>query len=143
VASLKTAIYDHLSGKSAVTAIVSTRIYPRVAPAWASRPYIVYHLISNDHQHNLGGGAPLTGVRIQIDCWADDSEDLETLKEAVRDNMDTFRGAMGDDSLDVRSCLLQDESDDHESPTDATDQGPFRTRMDFMIWHVETAPTLP
>ena len=41
-------IESQLSGSTAVTAIVSTRIYPDVAPPDASYPFIVYSLVSPD-----------------------------------------------------------------------------------------------
>ena len=41
------AIYNILSNTTAVTDIVSTKIYPEIAPQNESQPYIVYSVVSN------------------------------------------------------------------------------------------------
>lgn len=66
------AVRTELLAAAAVTALVSTRIYPGKAPEQAVRPFIVMRVIS-DVPDNVHGGSPSTrlrDVRLQIDCYA-------------------------------------------------------------------------
>jgi len=136
----KKAIYDRLNADTGITLSVVDRIYPELAPKSDALPYITLHRVSNNHLHHLSGAAGLVTQRYQIDCWASDSVTLETLSEAVRNNLDGFEhGSWG--TVDVKDVKLSSENDQFIQPTDASEVGVFRTSMDFTIWHAESMPT--
>jgi len=111
--SIEAAIYDILSGAGAVTALVggshSPRIYPLGIPAGKSMPAAVYQQISSvDHFSCSGHDNPRTD-RVQVTCWAENSDGARTLAEAVRTALAAGAGAHG--SVTVLYCSFLDEGD--------------------------------
>lgn len=133
-------LYTHLTGVSALTALVSTRIYPGSAPTSAEMPYITYAVVSGNHEHHMTAASGLVNHLIQFDVWASSYLTLAPAADELRKSMDGFNGGqMG--TVEVRSAMLQDEADEFVPATDASQEGVHRRRMDFSIWHTETVPT--
>ena len=75
----------YLSGDATVTGLVSTRIYPNVAPPDTAPPYITFRVVSGVPHNTLNESAALSSAnRIQMDCYSDDYLELTTtLRDAV------------------------------------------------------------
>ena len=140
--TIESALYSHLSNKASITALVSTRIYPQVAPDTASYPFIVYSVISEGHEHSMSGASGLASVTMQIDAWASTVASRVALSEAIRNALDGFRGDMGTENLSIRSCFLESRSNFFEPKTDGKETPDHRASLDFLIWHFESVPTL-
>jgi len=52
---IEAGIYSRLSGSTAVTALVGTRVYPQVVPQGASYPNVRFAVISDEVVNALGG----------------------------------------------------------------------------------------
>lgn len=141
--SVRKAIHQRLRDASAISALVSTRLYQDWAPASATLPYLVISIPSQGHVHHLKGASGLSMPRLQVDCYADDPIDVETLAEAVRNNLDGVHGTVGvTDTVNVRKCYLVSQTTDDFSPPDASDSPrEFRRIMEFEMGVVESIPT--
>lgn len=142
--SLQTAIYSELSNVTAVTDLVgSTAIYAGRAPQSAGTTYIVYRKISNSHIRHQRGGSGLAQARVQVDCVAGDTSTMDSIYDQVRRALDNFQGTLGvdgsGDEVAVDSCMLENDRDDLSPPEDASQEGPCRVSMDFMITYSESA----
>ncbi len=140
--TIESAIYNELSTTAEITAVVSTRIYPQVAPESAAYPFITFLVVSEVPEHHMGGAAPLTRVMMQFDVWAETHAERVDIAEVLRNALDGFRGDMGTENLDIQSCFLENRSNFQESDTEGKAAPVFRTSMDFSIWHVLPVPTL-
>ncbi len=140
--SIGSALFSYLSNKASITARVSTRIYPHPAPESATYPFITYSTTGEDHQHHMEGGSGLVDVSMQIDVWAETMANRVLTQEALRNALDGYTGGMGLESLNIRSCFLQDLTELHEPDTEGKGRPIYRASMDFSIWHVESVPTL-
>lgn len=135
---IKRAIYDELVSAATTAA---GRVYPvGEVPTSAARPYITFQKISNTHTGHQGGGSGLAHARYQFNCWADTANAADVLADEVRKHLDYFTGDMGTapNTVDVRVCVLDNDIDDFEQPTDASQVGRFVNRLDFVIHHRET-----
>lgn len=74
-------IYTRLSEAVAVTALVSTRIYPDEAPDEADAPLVVFGVTINES--NEDGTAPITSATITASCYANTDSTAQTLSDAV------------------------------------------------------------
>jgi len=137
--SIKTALYDLLSGSTAVKALTSTRIYPMVAPDSADKPFIVYQRITAEHAHHLADPGGLVSSTFQISIYASSSLSSWNVAEAVRNLLDGYINASG--TPVIQSIALQNEIDDYEAPTDASQGGVFSVKQDYGIWYEEATPT--
>lgn len=128
--TIENGLHSHLTGDSAIAALVALRIFPVIAPQGTLRPYMTYQRITAKRVRSLGGPSGLANPRFQIDCWAEDYDGALDLGEKVRAAMDGFTGVMG--TVTVGAVLLDSDRDDHEIETEL-----FRRSMDFFLWHDE------
>lgn len=94
--SLATEIYTALSGSSAVAALVSTRIYPGMAPTAVTAPYIIFQQIASDPDACHQGAAGAVHRMFQFACFADSFLAAETLRDAVIAALDGVPLASGE-----------------------------------------------
>lgn len=121
--SLDTKLYTLLSGDSAVAALVSTRIYPVLAPQGAALPMVIFTRISSGREYTLSGATGLENPRVQIDCYSETYSEAKSVSEAVVAAIrgaTTFRTAWDD----PRESYEEDEI--------------FRVSIDFSIWNEES-----
>ena len=140
--TIESALFSYLSTKAEVTAEVSTRIYPQPAPQEADYPFITLMVITDNPEHHMGGAAGLTNVGMQIDIWTETIPERVEISEVIRNVLDGFRGNMGTENLNIRSCFMQNRANFLESDTEGKASPVYRSSMDFSIWHVESLPTL-
>jgi hypothetical protein len=139
--TIESAFYSYLTSKPAITALVSTRIYPLLAPDTPTYPFITYTVFGEGHDHDFSGATGLVDLTMQCDVWAKTVIDRSDITEALRNALDGFTGDMGAENLNVRQCYLIDRA--HFFERDTEESTPYyRTSMDFSIWHVESLPTL-
>jgi hypothetical protein len=136
--SIKTALYTYLSTQSAITGVVSTKVYPGRAPTGASLPYITYSKLAEPPYHNFGGADIIANPTFEFECWANSDVTAESLMEALRNVLDGFRGTMA--TVDVRNIIMSSVDEDYTAPDDGSEQGIFRISADFEIWYVRSVP---
>ncbi len=135
--TIESALYDKISGTTAITDLVGTRIYPELAPAGVARPYLTYQVISTTRSRHFTGvtGSQVDFVRVDVNVWADTSLSRRNVVEAVRDALDGFRGAMGTEALDVRRVEVGGPSMSSINPEAADETPLYRAILDVEIYH--------
>ena len=114
--SIESTLYDTLRNNAGVAALVSTRIYPLVAPDNAAVPFIVYQLITG-MAHNQLVGAPGSERKVlQVSCVANSYTAAKAIAVACKA------------SINVSVGYLMSERDDF------FDQAEFyRIMLDFSL----------
>lgn len=80
-----TGLRTYLMTKTAVTNLVSGRIYPNYLPQKPNvMPSVVLREISGEPEDHLTGGGGLRHTRIQVDCYGETHLTCEPLREAIR-----------------------------------------------------------
>ena len=94
------AIYAILSTAVPVTGIVSTRIYPDMAPQDAIYPFVVYSITGILPSNTKDHASQMDEVTASVICYADSYNDVQDLSEKVRAALDgKTRGTYGGVSL--------------------------------------------
>lgn len=140
--TIETAFFNHVSTTVAITSLVGTRVYATIAPSSVTYPHITFKVNSDAPEHHMAGAAGLTRVLLQVDAWAYVVSERQAISEALRNALDGFKGLMGTEQLDVRSCFLENRNTFEEPDPQGRNLPVHRTSMDFSIWHVESLPTL-
>ena len=138
--SLRVSLFKHLQA-TVRDVFVDADVYPVGAlPKQTRTRYVTFQRISAQHQRHLGGGSGLVSQRWQIDCWARTMADAELMSDAIRVALDNRTTAIGDGEnlTPINAAFLEDDSEEFTAPTDKSQIGHARVRMDFMIWHSET-----
>ena len=136
---METGVYSYLISKTSITSLVSTRIYPLIAPEGSAWPFIIYQRIGSSHEHNMSGSSGLVTATVQIDAYAEAYSSAKSIGAAIRNVLDGYRGLMG--STFVSRCHLGDERDLLDVTDLADEFGGFRWSGDFAIAYHESIPT--
>ena len=88
-------LYERLSNYSAVTDLVSTRIFPNKMPQGFKYPSVVYRIISDDVEHAMQADPNINHTRFQIACLAENFEDAETIGLAVTSALSRWSSSTG------------------------------------------------
>jgi len=129
--TIQEGLLDYLLDQSAITAIVSQRIYPMVVPQGQPLPSITLQKISEQENYHLGGTTSLRVARMQIDCYAATPKAASDLSELVRTAMSTQRLLMG--TVEVTSVFRENSRDTNERSDNGSDPGDYRNSTDYMI----------
>lgn len=114
---IEVAVRAKLLAASAVSNLVSTRIYPLMAPQNVVAPFVVYQRISVVRYRGLSGPTRTAQPRIQIDSYAADWKGAHELAGAIRQALDGFKGdvpygdASPQETLRIKACSLQTDRD--------------------------------
>lgn len=99
-----------LVASTAVTSLVSARIYPVLAPATASLPFVTWRRVAIRRQQTLGApmGMPVTSVEYSI--FGSTYEQAREVADVMRVVLDGYGGTAN--NTEVKQTSLEQESDD-------------------------------
>lgn len=132
-------LYAYLLGCHIVTDLIGTRLYPVEAPQEATRPFIVYEILTRDRDDTQAGENGLVRVGIQFDCQAATYTAVREIEEALRGRFYRFfHRYMG--TTFVQSAEISDATDEDSPPVFADAQGIYHSRVDLELWYEEPVP---
>lgn len=130
---IEEALHYLLKNNAGVSALVTARIYPTVAPQNVTLPAIVYQRISGVREHTHDSAGDLARPRFQFAALATTYSAAKALANAIRVCIDNYAGTV----LGVRidSIQVQNEIDGFNLATDSTST--YTTYVDAVVWHHE------
>ena len=135
---MKAAIRTFLLSKSSITGIVGTRIYSFPAPQNATMPYIMISRTFETPGRNLVAPDERYRESWQIDAYASTDTEAESIKEAVRNELDLCtRYTMGD--YTIYNSFMQNSNDLSELENAGGQESIHRKQMDFIIIRKKTS----
>lgn len=128
----------YLETVSALTAIVSTRIYRSRAPQGLdeANAHIVYRVLGREPRHYSGSASGIPAYLVECEVFARTPRLAELAKEQLRLALDGYRGTFG--SGFVTRAMLTDETDIDIRPVHGDERGYPGIRCDFEIAYTET-----
>lgn len=112
-------IHAYLTDDADVTAIVSTRVYPVLAPQGAAFPHINYREVGKSYKPALKQPQQLRSIQMELTLWDrgyDSYKDLHDLANKIvgsraAPKLDGFRGEKGEQTMsNVRVDNVQDDA---------------------------------
>ena len=100
------AIYGILSGTTAVTDLVSTKIFPEIAEQETAAPFVIYQVQSVQPEDTHDGPSKLDEVRVEVLCYDDAYNGAADLASAVRGALDRVKGTYN--GVNVESVQFND-----------------------------------
>lgn len=112
---LSTKIYPYLSSKTALTDIISNRIYPNVATnlSVSDQPYVVFTIISDVPEYSIDGNSGLSLKRLQISVWALKYIDVHSVDKIIEGLFDNWSS----EDSDIGSVTKDNSVDRYEENT--------------------------
>lgn len=137
MADVGAAVRQYLVGRTAVAALIGTRMFPDALPQNATVPAVTYTKISTTHQHTISRLAGLASCRIQFDCYATTRSVANNIAQTIQQcGIIPLRGLTN--GVDIRAVELEDgESTFMEPPTDGGQELRYVTSFDLMVHYQE------
>lgn len=132
---IEQAINKLLIDEDEVSRRVKGRIFPQVASAKASFPYITFSRVTGTHYRHSSAITGLAMAVIQIDVWSDRYWAVKTIAEKIRLALDNFSGSVG--SYTITGIFLESDQDLHTAPYGGDARGVHQESMDFNVWFTE------
>lgn len=138
MADLRKAIWTNMTSWSAIGNIIgappTARLYPVVAPASATLPYVTYRQIDHTSVRHFTGNSGLGQYTYEFELVAADEVTLWTLLEAIRTNFDAQRLAIEGETFQT---YLSSVLDTTAPPVDGKASPRYSATMIFDIWYTE------
>lgn len=131
MADIESTLYSILTDASAVTDLVSTRVYPVMAAQSGSGDYVRYAKVDGQPYHTAQGAGGLRWGRFSFLCHASRWSSSKAIAAAVLSTLDGYTGTV--DGVRIAACLSEEEVD-----LEFDDQARLYGRaVDFMIQYEE------
>ena len=137
MADVGKAIRTRLLSVSAVTNLVSTRIYPLTLPQGVTMPAVRYQRISGNSDPHIRGTTGTATARLQFDILATTYAAAESLREAIREAIDQYTGTSS--GVVIHSCNATSHLDLFDEPVHGDAVGLYQMVSDYEIIHSESA----
>lgn len=102
------ALYGKLSATTAVTALVSTRIFPDMATQDATYPFIVYTNDATQPTDVKDSASPLDVVTMSVMIYSNSYSQAQDIAAAVRTALDRMTGTV--QGVNVQSCRFEGQN---------------------------------
>lgn len=113
--AIESELVKHLVSESAVTDLVSTRIYKRrVLPEINTFPIIWIILVDENRDYNMAGQDGLVDADIDIHVYGDDTGTIDDVAQAIRGVTSGYSGTWG--STSIQSCFWDSRTPIDELP---------------------------
>lgn len=125
-----------LVASNAVSALIGSRVYPVIAPATASLPFVTWRRVAIRRQQTLGGpsGMPVTSVEYSI--FGTTYEQAREVADAMRSVLDGYGGTAN--NTEVKQTSLEQESDDFVTLGGAELPPAFQITQQYDVFWQET-----
>lgn len=130
--TVSNALYDRLSNYAGLSALVSDRIYPNLAPQSVTLPYVVYERVSGTRIRALNADTDLASPRYQFSVYSNSYLEAESVIEQIRAALQRYTGTVGSPGVVIEDCTIESETDFYDAQTELHER-----TMDFLIWHRE------
>jgi len=120
------AIYSILTTDSAVSAIVSSRIYPQIAAQGAAFPFVVYVMQGTDPSDTKSGVSTLDEVRYDMVVASETYAEASDLTNKIRTALDRYTGTVAGVVIDSIQFIGMDADNDPGTET-------FLTSTEYII----------
>jgi hypothetical protein len=107
---LERALYAHLVGWPALSALTRDRVFPVVIPEDADLPAVAYQRISGPRLLAHDGPTGMAEGRMQVTVLGTSYAEAKEIAGAVRALFDGWRGILGE-ICEVFSCRIENEVD--------------------------------
>lgn len=125
-----------LATNTVASSVVSSRIYPLLAPASAAMPFVTYRRAGIRRQQTLTGPLGVPQVTVEIDVYATTYEAARDTADRCRRVLDGYGGSF--DNTEVKHVSLENEQDDFVQLAGADMPPVYSVKQTYDVWWQET-----
>lgn len=125
-----------LVANATVAGLIGTRIYPVLAPATASLPFVTWRRVAIRRQQTLGGPAGMPVTSVEYSIFGTTYEQARAVADAMRSVLDGYGGTAN--NTEVKQTSLEQESDDFVTLGGAELPPAFQITQQYDVFWQET-----
>jgi hypothetical protein len=125
-----------LATNTVASSVVSARIYPIMAPASATMPFVTYRRAGIRRQQTLTGPMGVPQVTVELDVYAATYEAARDVADRCRLVLDGYGGTF--DNTEVKHVSLENEQDDFVTLAGADMPPVYSVKQTYDVWWQET-----
>lgn len=125
-----------LATNTVASSVVSSRIFPLLAPASAAMPFVTYRRAGIRRQQTLTGPMGVPQVTVELDVYAATYEAARDAADRCRLVLDGYGGTF--DNTEVRHVSLENEQDDFVQLAGADLPPVYSVKQTYDVWWQET-----
>lgn len=125
-----------LLADATLAASIGTRVYPVIAPASASLPFVTWRRAGIQRSQTLGAPMGVPRLSVEFSIYAATYEACREVADGMRRVLDGYGGTV--DNVVVRQVSLEQESDDFVALAGTEMPPAFQITMVFDVWWQET-----
>jgi hypothetical protein len=122
-----------ITGSTAITALVSTRVHYNLVPHSSIYPRIWFRVTSDTEDRTMDGVGGMHEARADIECAGLTEDSAQNVADAVKTRLDGYTGSMG--SSVARGIFLRDKADEYERQANQSDEGVHIIAFTAQIWY--------
>jgi hypothetical protein len=115
--------------------LIGQRVYPVLAPASATLPFITWRRAGIQREQTLARPAGMPRVTIEFSVYGTTYEEARTVADAVRSVLDGYGGSAN--NTEVKQTSLEDESDDFVTLTGSDLPPVYQITQRYDCWWSE------
>jgi hypothetical protein len=109
-------LFGRLTGYTAVSSQIGTRIFPLLAPSGTPMPLVIYQRTAVDRPQSLTGNVGNPVITLQLTTYGTSYTSVKSIARAVRLAVDNWTGTTA--SVTIQRTTLTSEADGVELPQD-------------------------
>lgn len=125
-----------LSQNTAVSSLVGTKIYPVIAPADATYPFVIWRRVQVQRQQTLANPMGVPRVTVEYAIYGVTYDQARNVSDAMRRVLDGYRGTV--DNTVVQHASVENEADDFVSLTGAELPPSYQITLTVDTWWTES-----
>jgi hypothetical protein len=132
-------LYQRLTSQTAVSSLISSRVYPLIAPQGTPLPLVVYQRTAVERPQSLSGNVGNPMVTLQLTTYGTSYTSVKTIARAVRIAIDGWTGTTA--GVTIQRSTLLTEADGVDMPADDQMLPYYSVQQSFEFRIDETVPT--
>jgi hypothetical protein len=109
-------LFQRLTGRTAVSSVVGTRVFPIIAPQGTALPLIVYQRTNVQREQSLTGPIGRPVITLQLTSYGTSYSSVKQLAREVRLAVDGWTGTTA--GVTIQRSTLKTEADGVDLPAD-------------------------
>jgi hypothetical protein len=120
-----------LTGTTAITGLVGTRVHYNRIPQISEKPHIWFATASDQQDPTFDGVGSFHDANIDLECVADNESSAQSIADAVTARLDGHQGALG--NIRAQGIFLQDKDDNYFPKSIDADDGRHVVAYDVRV----------
>lgn len=122
-----------ITGSTALTALVSTRVHYNYAPISSARPNIWFRVTNDNQPLTMDGAASIHQANVDIECVGLTESDSQAVADAIKARMHGYKGTMG--QITCNGAFMDDKDDDYVPFSNQSDEGAHVVSFNLNLWY--------